>query len=102
MYMNFDVADFLKKIENISWIEMIKAAESELKSLPSFDAIDFKGSRYALSEYDNFLGAFIFLLRNSVKPATIRESDFELTKPVIQKLVDKGNLKAEVLNIYNL
>jgi len=50
--------------------------------------------------YEQLLRAFIFFLRNGKKPAAISLSDFRLFRPLVERLVNRGQLETSILDLF--
>ncbi len=60
----------------------------------------YRNIQSQINEYRSFIHEFLFTLRIDVKPASMNNSEFKRTKPIIESLVAKGELKKEPLSLY--
>jgi hypothetical protein len=92
----------------MDYIDMVAAGEREAILI---DRVLFPGrginglSNQDLNEaaaYRKLKGAFLFFLKNGIKPYDISESDFQSFRPIAEKLVSKGQVKKTVLNLFEM
>lgn len=102
----YDFQAFLKSISDLSYLEMIREAEREAMAVDHAlspgrgrKGID-KQHKYEAAKYREIQGGFLFFLRYGIKPAGISDWDFQSFRPVIEKLVEKGQLKSTILSLF--
>ena len=102
----YDFRAFLGSISDLSYPEMILEAEREgtaveraLSPGRGIKGID-KQYKYKAMKYSELLGGFLFFLKSGIKPAGISDWDFQSFRPVIEKLVEKGQLKSTILSLF--
>lgn len=97
---------YLNSISNLDYFEMIREASREATFVESAlspgrgrKGIDKQHEDEAI-KYRSLLGAFVFFLRYGIKPTGITDEDFQSFRPVIEKLVGKGQLKSTILSLF--
>ncbi|HXL57541.1 MAG TPA: hypothetical protein VN958_14855 [Chitinophagaceae bacterium] len=101
--MNYDINKFISEAKTKTYIELIEYCEDKLNWL---DKIRFskksplKDKEYEIKKYHDFIHEYLFFLRSGIKPAGMRKEDFEMTKEITTELVNKKNLKEEILKVY--
>ncbi len=85
---NYDLPDLIDFIE-----KRHEMANHHSKSLDEYQ----KHNRKAFS---NFALELLFFLNTGIKPRNMQASDFVKTKPIMESLVRKGQLKAAILEYY--
>jgi len=106
MVQIYDFQRFLNRIGNLSLEEMIKETERVGDALQS-RLYPGRGRRglgkeheFEARMYMERLGRFLFFLRTGIKPAGISDGEFQSFHPVIEKLVNKGQLKPAILDLF--
>ena len=92
------LADCLKK----SLIDLI---EFLTKKVDTIDTIHRNmGKRdpeeYRLIKYKQTVGELLFFLNTGVKPSALTDNEFQLYRPIIQNLVNMGNLSEDALKYF--
>lgn len=102
----YDFQAFLNSISNLDYFEMIREAEREAMTVERAlspgrgrKGID-KQHKYEAVKYNVLLGGFLFFLKIGIKPAGVSDLDFQSFRPVIEKLVEKGQLKSTILGLF--
>jgi hypothetical protein len=102
----YDFQAFLDRISDLNYFEMIREAEREASAIDAAlspgrgrKGIDkqYKGEA---ASYRNLQGGFLFFLRYGIKPGGVSDLDFLSFRPVIEKLVKKGQLKDTILSLF--
>ena len=109
-----DKRKFIEAVQEREFREIIRMAEGEDREVKSFrlgkkpklkespmEVQKWKNRKYSMKEYDKFVGAFLFFMRDGVRPDNISDWDFQLFRPVCQKLVEKGQFRAEVMKLFD-
>jgi hypothetical protein len=107
MEHEFDFERFLGRVSDMNLDEITTAAEEEAERVKRL-LYPPKGERgvggqssYPAHHYHTVLLGFIFFLnagsRHGIKPGGISEAEFKSFKPVMVKLVEKGELPPTVL-----
>ena len=103
----YDFQVFLQTAINLNYSEIINKAEREAEGI---DRGLYPGrGRSGISKeyhdpavyYRKLLGGFLFFLRQGIKPDGISDSVFASFRPVIERLVEKGELRPEILSLFN-
>ena len=106
--------EFIEAVQNKDYPEIILIANQEVTEAerlsygPRPKAKDrptelqtWKNRKWICQEYVNFLRGFLFFMRcGSIKPGSVSDGDFQLFRPVCQNLVNKGQLKPDVMNFF--
>ena len=102
----YDFQAFLDSISDLDYLGMIKEAECEAMAVDHAlspgrgrKGID-KQHKYEAAKYREIQGRFLFFLRYGIKPSGITDEDFQSFRPVIEKLVEKGQLKSTILSLW--
>lgn len=100
----FDIDKFIKNAKEMNLMPLFEHCQSELKWL--FDIKFTKASPYTeikwqVEKYREFIHELAFILHNGIKPSGMQIDDFQKTKPIIESLVSKNQLKSGILDIYN-
>lgn len=85
-----------KNILEIQVAASSEAEEAERLSSSSTRGID-KASKIRIGYYKKRVGEFAFFMRYGIKPGDINEEDFKLFRPICEILVERGDLKPDVL-----
>jgi len=100
----YDFQAFLNSVSDLEYPEMMWEAKREKMAVErglspgrGIKGID-KQYRYKAIKYNELLGGFLFLLRKGIKPAGVSDWDFQSFRPVIEKLVEKGQLQSTILS----
>jgi hypothetical protein len=101
--MQFDKNDLIKKYINKDLFDIIYELSSEIERLDKLHLnINHKSNRhlsaYQLREYREYAGDFLFFLNSGITPAGIGIDGLKFFLPIINNLVDKGQLKQSVLD----
>ncbi len=99
--MNYEKEDLLNKYKDKNFIEIISELTDEVKHLDRINQNKkaFKiTSDYQFTEYRDYAGGFLYFLNTGGKPAG---NVLNFFLPVITNLVNKGQLKKEVLELIN-
>ena len=99
--MIYDLNNFVLKYQDKEYINIIIDLNKEVQHL------DALYSRLKKNEYDNglvayreYLGDFLFYLNSGVVPAGIGKKGLMMFLPILENLVQKGQLKSEVLDLF--
>lgn len=101
--MAWEIKELIKKYQDKDFIEIHKSLTTELKELDRIYFYPGKykhiSSNYKFKNYREHAGDFLFFLNTGMIPATIGLDGLKRFLPIINNLVNKGQLKKEVLNI---
>ena len=102
----YNFQTFLNSISDLDYPEIIMEAEREAMAVErglspgkGIKGID-KQYQYKAIKFRELLGAFLFFLRYGKKPAGVSDWDFQSFRPVIEKLVEKGQRKSTILSLF--
>ena len=102
----YDFQAFLSSISDLNYAEMIQevrregtAVQRALSPGRGTKGID-KQYNYKAKKYEQLLRGFVFFLERGIKPAEVSDLDFRSFRQAIEKLVEKGQLKSTILNLF--
>ena len=106
--MNSDKYSFEKfldtiKDEDLPKIQLLaskEAGRAERLSSSATRGID-NATKLRIGYYKKRVGEFAFFITHSIKPGGVDEEDFKLYLPICEILVEKGQLKPDVLKHFN-
>jgi hypothetical protein len=107
-------SEFIKAVQDKERQEIIRIATEEVMAVERLplgrkpkvgdrpmEAQAWENRKWAIGEYNKFVRAFLFFMRNPViRPAGIDDWDFQLFRPVCEKLVQKKQLSPQVLDLF--
>ena len=97
---NFDAEEFFQEVVDYDYDRLGYTADRECAAA---EALSFRrrgGPRareQGSVEYARILKGFLFFLQNGVRPGGLSWAEFVLFRPVIARLVEKGQFKPEAL-----
>ena len=100
----YDPENFISEASTMSLRELINFLNSEVQLLDKIiikNTCPHKQYQQEFSYYWNLLGGYLFFLKSGNKPASLKESDFQRTKPITESLVHKGQLNPSTLSAYD-
>lgn len=101
--LQYDFTAFIDRVKDMSYKDMLSAAEKALVSGENNSRGRKMGARArqqgSLSLVDE-VGEFIFFLRNGVKPFSVSELNWALYRTPIENLVRKGQMKPSALKVF--
>ena len=86
-----DVREFIKEVGDKDYCEIIESAQQEATA----------AAKRRLFQYAEDLKGLLFFLQHVVKPSGVYDHTFLSFRPIVQSLVRKGQLKEEVLKIFD-
>jgi len=97
IYEMYDVDRFIRRCISLDFPELLgfvakKREENSNKRKDSFE--------HLRARFCDFVHEFSFFLQSGIKPFGMSDSDFQKTKPIIEKLVEKGQFNDSVLKNY--
>lgn len=102
--MEYEIEELVQKYQDKDIIELRESLTAEVKEL---DRIYFYPGKYKhissdhkFMKYRDYAGDFLCFLNTGITPATIGIEGLKHFLPIIRNLVEKGQLKKEVLNIF--
>ncbi len=100
----YDFNDFLERMSKENHWDILKKAEQEGSNVER-SSFGVKGCvdrrKRGSVEYSRKIGEFLFFMRNGIRPSSISDMDFLKYKKVLENLVDKDQMKPEVLLIFD-
>ncbi len=102
--MDFDLNNLIERIKDKDFIEILDDLVKErtyLKRLSLSDVKKAGKSEYKFSQYKDHIGDFLFFLNSGMTPATTGLDGLKKFLPVINNLVEKKQLKPEVLDRFS-
>ncbi len=95
----FDKKEFVEDViaRRLSRYEIAKEAQAEIHRTES-SSIRAAGSR----DHVRFLRALVFFLLSvgKVRPARLSDDEFQILLPLVQHLVDRGDLEPDILDLF--
>lgn len=98
--MNFKIENLVSKYQDKEFIDIISELTNEVNHLDKLWVNRKKHkeiSEYQLEEYRKYAGDFLFFLNTGGTPARIGIDGLKKFLPIITNLVDKNQLKKDVL-----
>lgn len=101
---SYSFSEFLKSIEDLDFLQAALRTEQELSSV---HIVRYKGKdarmrgEHPSLKYEDKLKGLLFWFHSCVKPATLSDSDFQLIRPLCEKLVAKNQLKSSALTPFD-
>ena len=106
MHQPYNFQEFLGNVGELDYSEMLQAfvreataVEARLSPGRGRRGIN-KQYRWIAVEYLRLLKGFIFFLRSGMKPNGLSMEDFCYFRPVVEKLIEKGQLKSGILDLF--
>ena len=99
----YSIERFLKEAQNKSWLDLVIYAEEENRRLKQLNITPkhvLFSQKDRVEYYRRFVGEFCFLIGQCIRPAGMPDDQFKRTRPLIEALVDSGQLKPEALAMY--
>jgi hypothetical protein len=103
-YHRYDFKRFIDQVKDKDYPEIVKYAEAELGRVEhSSRGVRGAPRRRELGslEYADKVGQFLFFMRRHIIPDDVDEFDRQLYRVVVEQLVNKGQLKPEVLDVFS-
>jgi len=102
---HYGFADFLKKVEDLDHVEVLRVANDRCIQVENFSfgrkgAVDRRES--GSLEFINKLKGLLSWLHHGRRPNGISEYDFQLIKPLAERLVEKGQLNLLALDEFEV
>jgi hypothetical protein len=99
----YSLREFLESVEDKSYLDILRETRrqgtaAERASFRVRGAVEARnGGSMAFAEC---LKGLVFLLENHIRPAGVHDHDFELFRPLCEKLVAKGQLPSSILTLF--
>jgi hypothetical protein len=98
-YRNFySIEKFIEECMSMDLFDIVKYTETKCNATEK--STKDRDEEYLRYKYYHFVHEFAFLIKTGIKPGTMPDDDFFRTKPIIEKLVEKGQLNNSILQIY--
>jgi hypothetical protein len=94
----YSIEKFIKECMRMDLFDIVRYAETKCNATEK--TRKDRDEEYLRHEYYHFVHKFAFLIKTGIKPGAMPDDDFFRTKPIIEKLVEKGQLDASILQIY--
>ena len=94
--MKNSIEKIVEQYSDKDWINIIDGLDREARRLKNL-----RKRNEQQQEYLRAAREVVFFLGNGIKSASLDEDEFMAMKPLIQKLVDKGNLKKEIMAYFD-
>jgi hypothetical protein len=102
--IDFNFKEFLDGIEDSDFFQAAQRTEQELRSVEPFARREFRKREIQRDtrpgKYADKLKGLLFWFHSAMKPAGLSENEFQLIKPLCEKLVQKGQLKPLALDAF--
>jgi hypothetical protein len=89
---------FIESVKDQDYLKIIQLAETE-HATPS-PKKPTKDARLANVKYHSLVTGFLFSMRYGMKPAGVDAKHFQMFRPVCKSLVQRKQLKAEVMKLF--
>ena len=103
----FDTNDFVESVIEKGWglDEVVEEAREEIDQTESCSRLDIRASAngaIGTDDHVRFLRSMVFFLvsESKVRPANLSIDDFQLLRPLAQHLVNRGDLKPYILELF--
>jgi hypothetical protein len=94
---SYSIGEYLSKIQDLSYPEIYEFTQQEMNEAYSqVKAVDCPANRYLRQ-----LKGLNFFLSQGRKPAGVSDKIFHLFRPVCKRLVEKGEFKPTVLDLFD-
>lgn len=101
----FKFSEFIEHIKDMGIVEIIIAGCNEVDEVERI-SFRIKGSVKTRDKgslfYTRKLKNFIYFLRNGTKPGSASDDEFASYRSIVEKLIQRGQLKPEVLKNFDL
>ncbi|MCX5634029.1 MAG: hypothetical protein NTW93_10215 [Phycisphaerae bacterium] len=101
----YDFYDFIHRMSELDYENILEQAVYEGSKVDR-SLYKVKGCvercKMGGAEYVRQIGGFVFFMRNGQKPAGVSDEDFQMYYPVVKSLVDKGQLKSDILTMFSM
>jgi hypothetical protein len=99
----FDFDAFLTSMAPLDYIEILRRADAECARAErgSSGRGGLRDRKLVDVTYARRVREFLFFMRHLIRPASVRDYDFESYRPVVEALVAKGQLTSEALTKFH-
>jgi hypothetical protein len=94
----YNIEKFIEECMGMDRADIVRYTETKCDATerPRKD----RDEEYLRHKYYHFVHKFAFLIKSKTRPFAMPGDDFFRTKPIIEKLVEKGQLNNSILQIY--
>ncbi len=100
----YNFTEFLASMAKLDHDEILRRADAEC-DLVERRSYGRKGAvrerEFGSSEYAEQIKAFLFFMRSGSRPYGASDEDFQNYRPVVEALVQKGQIKPETLSAFS-
>lgn len=104
-YKRFNLNSHIKKLADLDWLEMVTENGKECNAIEKISiprkAENKTDIEYLQQKYLSNLKGLGFFLGQGIKPYGVDEDTFQSFKPLIESLVSKGQMKEEILTVFD-
>lgn len=100
----FNIETRLNELEKLNSIEIMDRAEKMVRIAEEIQIssknkykFDIENMQY---KYISTLKGLIFFIANGIKPGGVNDANFQLFKPIIENLIEQGEIKEEILKLF--
>jgi hypothetical protein len=103
MSIPYSVSEFVQRVKDIDYPEVIRLTELEVENIErvSYRA---RGSvrrrQLGSTRYAENLKGLLWLLRSGTRPAGVDDGIFQSFRPIIESLVQRGQLRPTALKVF--
>lgn len=101
----FDFDEFVRLVKDRDYHEIVALTQEESREAARRIAGKVRGAPAArkagAGEYKDLLGGLIYLLMQNQKPISVYDWDFKRMRPILESLVERGQLRREALTVFD-
>jgi len=101
--MIYDFDEFLKRMVNLDYLDILLQADAECGCVEQ-SSYRVRGAprrrKMGSGEYAKRIKDFLFFMRYGIRPGGASDSEFQSYRPVVETLVQKGQMKPEALQVF--
>lgn len=99
----YNFQDFLERMARLDYHDILREADAECGRVQKVSS-RVRGAprqrKMGSLQYLQRIKEFLFFMQHGIRPATASESDFQSYRPVVETLVEKGQIKPETLEVF--
>ena len=99
----YNFVDFIEKVKDMDYHDIMKYGDREVADMESRFFSNL-GDEIVINtenkKYSDQIKAFLFFMRQGMKPMGVSAFDFKLYRIVVEYLVAKGQMKPEAIDIF--
>ena len=99
----YNFLDFIEKVKDMDYHDIMNYGDREVADMESTLFSNFGAGVVINTEnkkYSDQIKAFLFFMRQGMKPMGVSAYDFKLYRIVVEYLVAKGQMKPEAIEIF--